>query len=149
MYGWGAREDKHRAGTGLALINEFKRNQGNMPAMMKTQGKFMKYHFESSGVGTMLQATGLPKPTERALPKTAVMPVAAIYDATWFGGKGGGQTIVKAFQAGSVVEGQRVFRNSPMFMKGKAVGTPAYKRNEFFLNAIKYYHEQYKPTIRK
>ena len=56
---------------------------------------------------------------------------------------------VKAFQAGSVVEGQRVFRNSPMFMKGKAVGTPAYKRNEFFLNAIKYYHEQYKPTIRK
>lgn len=149
VYGWGAREDKHRAGTGLALINEFKRNQGNMPAMMKTQGKFMKYHFESSGVGTMLQATGLPKPTERALPKTAVMPVAAIYDATWFGGKGGGQTIVKAFQAGSVVEGQRVFRNSPMFMKGKAIGTPAYKRNEFFLNAIKYYHEQYKPTIRK
>lgn len=149
VYGWGAREDKHRAGTGLALINEFKRNQGNMPAMMKTQGKFMKYHFESSGVDTMLKDTGLPKPTERALPKTAVMPVAAIYDATWFGGKGGGQTIVKAFQAGSVVEGQRVFRNSPMFMKGKAVGTPAYKRNEFFLNAIKYYHEQYKPTIRK
>lgn len=116
---------------------------------MKTQGKFMKYHFESSGVSTLLKGAGLPQPTERALPKTAVMPVAAIYDATWFGGKGGGQTIVKAFQAGSVVEGQRVFRNSPMFMKGKAVGTPAYKRNEFFLNAIKYYHEQYKPTIRK
>lgn len=149
VYGWGAREDKHRAGTGLALINEFKRNQGNMPAMMKTQGKFMKYHFESSGVSNLLKGAGLPQPTERALPKTAVMPVAAIYDATWFGGKGGGQTIVKAFQAGSVVEGQRVFRNSPMFMKGKAVGTPAYKRNEFFLNAIKYYHEQYKPTIRK
>lgn len=149
VYGWGAREDKHRAGTGLALINEFKRNQGNMPAMMKTQGKFMKYHFESSGVSTLLKGAGLPQPTARALPKTAVMPVAAIYDATWFGGKGGGQTIVKAFQAGSVVEGQRVFRNSPMFMKGKAVGTPAYKRNEFFLNAIKYYHEQYKPTIRK
>lgn len=149
VYGWGAREDKHLAGTGLALINEFKRNQGNMPAMMKTQGKFMKYHFESSGVSTLLKGAGLPQPTERALPKTAVMPVAAIYDATWFGGKGGGQTIVKAFQAGSVVEGQRVFRNSPMFMKGKAVGTPAYKRNEFFLNAIKYYHEQYKPTIRK
>lgn len=149
VYGWGAREDKHRAGTGLALINEFKRNQGNMSAMMKTQGKFMKYHFESSGVSTLLKGAGLPQPTERALPKTAVMPVAAIYDATWFGGKGGGQTIVKAFQAGSVVEGQRVFRNSPMFMKGKAVGTPAYKRNEFFLNAIKYYHEQYKPTIRK
>lgn len=149
VYGWGAREDKHLAGTGLALINEFKRNQGNMPAMMKTQGKFMKYHFESSGVSTLLKGAGLPQPTERALPKTAVMPVAAIYDATWFGGKGGGQTIVKAFQAGSVVEGQRVFRNSPMYMKGKAVGTPAYKRNEFFLNAIKYYHEQYKPTIRK
>lgn len=149
VYGWGAREDKHQAGTGLALINEFKRNQGNMSAMMKTQGKFMKYHFESSGVSTLLKGAGLPQPTERALPKTAVMPVAAIYDATWFGGKGGGQTIVKAFQAGSVVEGQRVFRNSPMFMKGKAVGTPAYKRNEFFLNAIKYYHEQYKPTIRK
>lgn len=149
VYGWGAREDKHRAGTGLALINEFKRNQGNMSAMMKTQGKFMKYHFESSGVSNLLKGAGLPQPTERALPKTAVMPVAAIYDATWFGGKGGGQTIVKAFQAGSVVEGQRVFRNSPMFMKGKAVGTPAYKRNEFFLNAIKYYHEQYKPTIRK
>lgn len=149
VYGWGAREDKHLAGTGLALINEFKRNQGNMPAMMKTQGKFMKYHFESSGVSTLLKGAGLPQPTERALPKTAAMPVAAIYDATWFGGKGGGQTIVKAFQAGSVVEGQRVFRNSPMFMKGKAVGTPAYKRNEFFLNAIKYYHEQYKPTIHK
>jgi len=149
VYGWGAREDKHRAGTGLALINEFKRNQGNMPAMMKTQGKFMKYHFESSGVDKMLRDTGLPKPTERALPKTSVMPIAAIYDATWFGGKGGGQTIAKAFQAGSVVEGHRIFRNSPMFMKGKAVGTPAYKRNEFFLNAIKYYHEQYKPTIRK
>lgn len=149
VYGWGAREDKHLAGTGLALINEFKRNQGNMPAMMKTQGKFMKYHFESSGVSTMLKGVGLPQPTSRALPKTAVMPIAAIYDATWFGGKGGGQTIVRAFQAGSVVEGQRVFRNSPMFMKGKAVGTPAYKRNEFFLNAIKYYHEQYKPTIRK
>lgn len=149
VYGWGAREDKHLAGTGLALINEFKKNQGNMPAMMKTQGKFMKYHFESSGVSTLLKGVGLPQPTERALPKTAVMPVAAIYDATWFGGKGGGQTIVRAFQAGSVVEGQRVFRNSPMFMKGKAVGTPAYKRNEFFLNAIKYYHEQYKPTIRK
>lgn len=149
VYGWGAREDKHLAGTGLALINEFKRNQGNMPAMMKTQGKFMKYHFESSGVSTMLKGVGLPQPTERALPKTAVMPIAAIYDATWFGGKGGGQTIARAFQAGSVVEGQRVFRNSPMYMKGKAVGTPAYKRNEFFLNAIKYYHEQYKPTIRK
>lgn len=149
VYGWGAREDKHRAGTGLALINEFKRNQGNMPAMMKTQGKFMKYHFESSGVSTLLKGAGLPQPTARALPKTAVMPVAAVYDATWFGGKGGGQTIVKAFQAGSVVEGHRIFRNSPMYMKGKAVGTPAYKRNEFFLNAIKYYHEQYKPTIRK
>lgn len=149
VYGWGAREDKHLAGTGLALINEFKKNQGNMPAMMKTQGKFMKYHFESSGVSTILKGVGLPQPTARALPKTAVMPIAAIYDATWFGGKGGGQTIARAFQAGSVVEGQRVFRNSPMFMKGKAVGTPAYKRNEFFLNAIKYYHEQYKPTIRK
>lgn len=149
VYGWGAREDKHRAGTGLALINEFKRNQGNMPAMMKTQGKFMKYHFESSGVSTILKGVGLPQPTARALPKTAVMPIAAIYDATWFGGKGGGQTIAKAFQAGSVVEGHRIFRNSPMYMKGKAVGTPAYKRNEFFLNAIKYYHEQYKPTIRK
>ena len=149
VYGWGAREDKHRAGTGLALINEFKRNQGNMPAMMKTQGKFMKYHFESSGVSTLLKGAGLPQPTARALPKTAVMPIAAIYDATWFGGKGGGQTIAKAFQAGSVVEGHRIFRNSPMYMKGKAVGTPAYKRNEFFLNAIKYYHEQYKPTIRK
>ena len=149
VYGWGAREDKHLAGTGLALINEFKKNQGNMPAMMKTQGKFMKYHFESSGVSTMLKGVGLPQPTARALPKTAVMPIAAIYDATWFGGKGGGQTIAKAFQAGSVVEGHRIFRNSPMYMKGKAVGTPAYKRNEFFLNAIKYYHEQYKPTIRK
>lgn len=149
VYGWGAREDKHRAGTGLALINEFKKNQGNMPAMMKTQGKFMKYHFESSGVSTILKGVGLPQPTARALPKTAVMPIAAIYDATWFGGKGGGQTIAKAFQAGSVVEGHRIFRNSPMYMKGKAVGTPAYKRNEFFLNAIKYYHEQYKPTIRK
>lgn len=149
VYGWGAREDKHLAGTGLALINEFKRNQGNMSAMMKTQGKFMKYHFESSGVSTLLKGVGLPQPTERALPKTAVMPIAAIYDATWFGGKGGGQTIAKAFQAGSVVEGHRIFRNSPMYMKGKAVGTPAYKRNEFFLNAIKYYHEQYKPTIRK
>lgn len=149
VYGWGAREDKHQAGTGLALINEFKRNQGNMSAMMKTQGKFMKYHFESSGVSTMLKGAGLPQPTARALPKTAVMPIAAIYDATWFGGKGGGQTIAKAFQAGSVVEGHRIFRNSPMYMKGKAVGTPAYKRNEFFLNAIKYYHEQYKPTIRK
>lgn len=149
VYGWGAREDKHLAGTGLALINEFKRNQGNMPAMMKTQGKFMKYHFESSDVSTILKGVGLPQPTERALPKTAVMPIAAIYDATWFGGKGGGQTIAKAFQAGSVVEGHRIFRNSPMYMKGKAVGTPAYKRNEFFLNAIKYYHEQYKPTIRK
>lgn len=149
VYGWGAREDKHLAGTGLALINEFKRNQGNMPAMMKTQGKFMKYHFESSGVSTILKGVGLPQPTARALPKTAVMPIAAIYDATWFGGKGGGQTIAKAFQAGSVVEGHRIFRNSPMYMKGKAVGTPAYKRNEFFLNAIKYYHEQYKPTIRK
>lgn len=149
VYGWGAREDKHLAGTGLALINEFKRNQGNMPAMMKTQGKFMKYHFEASGVSTLLKEAGLPKPTERALPQTAVMPVAAIYDATWFGGKGGGQTIVKAFQAGSLVEGLRVFYNSPMYMKGKAVGTPAYKRNEFFLNAIKYYHGQYKPTIRK
>ena len=149
VYGWGAREDKHLAGTGLALINEFKRNQGNMPAMMKTQGKFMKYHFESSGVSTILKGVGLPQPTERALPKTAVMPIAAIYDATWFGGKGGGQTIAKAFRAGSVVEGHRIFRNSPMYMKGKAVGTPAYKRNEFFLNAIKYYHEQYKPTIRK
>ena len=149
VYGWGAREDKHLAGTGLALINEFKKNQGNMPAMMKTQGKFMKYHFESSGVSTILKGVGLPQPTARALPKTAVMPIAAIYDATWFGGKGGGQTIAKAFQAGSVVEGHRIFRNSPMYMKGKAVGTPAYKRNEFFLNAIKYYHEQYKPTIRK
>lgn len=149
VYGWGAREDKHLAGTGLALINEFKRNQGNMSAMMKTQGKFMKYHFESSGVSTILKGVGLPQPTARALPKTAVMPIAAIYDATWFGGKGGGQTIAKAFQAGSVVEGHRIFRNSPMYMKGKAVGTPAYKRNEFFLNAIKYYHEQYKPTIRK
>lgn len=149
VYGWGAREDKHLAGTGLALINEFKRNQGNMPAMMKTQGKFMKYHFESSGVSTILKGVGLPQPTARALPKTAVMPIAAIYDATWFGGKGGGQTIARAFQAGSVVEGHRIFRNSPMYMKGKAVGTPAYKRNEFFLNAIKYYHEQYKPTIRK
>ena len=149
VYGWGAREDKHRAGKGLALINEFKRNQGNMTAMMQTQGKFMKYHFETSGVDKMLQDTGLPKPTSRALPKAAVMPIAAIYDATWFGGKGGGQTIVRALQAGSTVEGQRIFRNSAMFMKDKAVGTPAYKRNEFFLNAIKYYHEQYKPTIRK
>lgn len=149
VYGWGAREDKHLAGTGLALINEFKKNQGNMPAMMKTQGKFMKYHFESSGVSTILKGVGLPEPTARALPQRAIMPIAAIYDATWFGGKGGGQTIAKAFQAGSVVEGHSIFRNSPMYMKGKAVGTPAYKRNEFFLNAIKYYHELYKPTIRK
>lgn len=149
VYGWGARADKHLTGEGAALIREYQRNQGNMAAMMKTQGKFMEYHFRTSGVDKMLRATGLPTPTSRALPKAAVMPMAAIYDATWFGGKGGGQTIVRALQAGSVVEGQRIFRNSPMFMQGKAVGTPAYRRNEFFLNAIKYYHEQYKPTIRK
>lgn len=144
VYGFGARQDKHLAGEGKRLIDEFKRNQGNMAAMMKTQGKFMEYHFRTSGTDSILKSAGLPVPTERPLPKTAVMPTAAIYDAVWFGGKGGGQMLAKAYNAKSVVEGQRIFYNSPLYMKDKAVGTPAHRRNQMFLDAIKYHHEQYK-----
>ena len=55
----------------------------------------------------------------------------------------------EAFNASSTVEGQRIFRKSALYMEGKRIGTPAYRRNQMFLDAIKYYHEQYKPTIRK
>ena len=144
VYAFGAREDKHLAGEGKRLIDEFKRNQGNMPAMMKTLGKFQEYHFRTSGTDSILKSAGLPVPTARPLPKAAVMPSAAIYDAVWFGGKGGGQMLAKAYNAKSVVEGQRIFYNSPLYMKGKAVGTPAARRNQMFLDAIKYHHEQYK-----
>lgn len=148
-YGWQAREDKHLSTEGRAIMAEFKRNQGNMSAMMKTQGKFMEYHFRTSNVKGLLGKSGLPVPTERPLPRTAVMPVAAMYDAVWLGGRGGGLKMQEAFNASSTVEGQRIFRKSALYMEGKRIGTPAYRRNQMFLDAIKYYHEQYKPTIRK
>lgn len=144
VYGFGARQDKHLVGEGKQLIDEFKRNQGNMAAMMKTQGKFMEYHFRTSNVEGLLQESGLPVPTGRPLPKTAVMPTAAMYDAVWFGGRGGGLMMKEAFNAKSTVDGHRIFMSSPLYMKDKAVGTPAARRNQMFLDAIKYHHEQYK-----
>ena len=141
-------------------MKRFEAAQGNMDAMMVVQGDFNKYYYKKFNIPRYIRGANLPVPSTRALPQSAIVPLAALYDAVWHGGGGrqqptggkggtGGALMVQAFNAPNAVEGQRIFMNSHLYFKDAKVGTPAYKRNQFNLNAIKYYHEQYKPTIRK
>ncbi|QNO11463.1 putative internal virion protein B [Acinetobacter phage Aristophanes] len=160
VYGYGARTDKHTDAEGRALMKRFEAAQGNVDAMMVVQGDFNKYYFKKFNAPKYIREANLPVPTSRPLPQAAVVPLAALYDAIWHGGGGvrqgsngkggtGGAVMVQAYNAPSTTEGLRIFMNSHLYFKNAVVGTPAYKRNEFNLNAIKYYHELYKPTIRK
>ena len=160
VYGYGARTDKHTDAEGRALMKRFEAAQGNVDAMMVVQGDFNKYYYKKFNAPRYIRGANLPVPTSRPLPQAAVVPLAALYDAIWHGGGGvkqgtggkggtGGALMVQAFNAPDTVTGQRIFRNSHLYFKDAKVGTPSYKRNEFNLNAIKYYHEQYKPSIRK
>ena len=160
VYGYGARTDKHTDAEGRELMKRFEAAQGNVDAMMVVQGDFNKYYYKKFNAPRYIRGANLPVPTSRPLPQAAVVPLAALYDAIWHGGGGvkqgtggkggtGGALMVQAFNAPNAVAGQRIFMNSHLYFKNAKVGTPSYKRNEFNLNAIKYYHEQYKPTIRK
>lgn len=160
VYGYGARTDMHTDAEGRELMKRFEAAQGNVDAMMVVQGDFNKYYYKKFNAPKYIRDAKLPVPTSRPLPQAAVVPLAALYDAIWHGGGGRGQPVggkggtggvlmVQAFNAPDTITGHRIFMNSHLYFKGAKVGTPSYKRNEFNLNAIKYYHEQYKPTIRK
>ena len=160
VYGYGARTDMHTDAEGRELMKRFEAAQGNVDAMMVVQGDFNKYYYKKFNTPRYIRGANLPVPTSRPLPQAAVVPLAALYDAIWHGGGGvkqgtggkggtGGALMVQAFNAPNAVAGQRIFMNSHLYFKNAKVGTPSYKRNQFNLNAIKYYHEQYKPTIRK
>ena len=83
----------------------------------------------------------------------------ALYDAMWLGGYGivqrgdekgtGGMLLLQAFKANNEVAGIRIFRNSNLYMKGKAKGTPAANRNQRFIDGIQYYHRFIKPTLKR
>ena len=57
--------------------------------------------------------------------------------------------LLQAFKAKDEVTGMRIFRNSKMYMEGKARGTPAYNRNQRFMDGIQYYHRFIKPTLKQ
>lgn len=160
VYGYGARTDMHTDAEGRELMRRFEAAQGNVDAMMVVQGDFNKYYYKKFNIPRYIRNANLPVPTTRALPQSAIVPLAALYDAVWHGGGGkaqpkggkggtGGAVMVQAFNAPNTVEGQTIFINSHLYFKNATVGTPSYKRNQFNLNAIKSYHERYKPTIRK
>ena len=159
VIGFGIRTDIHTKGKGKEFVDRMRAAQGNLPAMLKINGEFMDWYYKSSRVDVLLDAAGLPKPTQ-AMYNTKAQPAAvALYDAIWLGGHGvvqrggekgtGGKLILQAFLAQDEVTGMRIFRNSKMYMEGKAKGTPAANRNQRFIDGIQYYHRFIKPTLKR
>lgn len=160
--GWGIRTDIHTKGKGKEFVDRMRAVQGNLPAMMKVQGEFMDWYYKSQRINNLLTVAGLPIPSTRMYDHRAQAAAVALYDATWLGGNGikqtgstgkargtGGQLILQAYQAPNETEALRIFYNSNLYMKGKAVGTPAYNRNQRFIEGIRQYHRLIKPTLKK
>lgn len=159
VIGFGIRTDIHTKGKGKEFVDRMRAAQGNLPAMLKINGEFMDWYYKSSKVDTLLKAAGLPKPTQAMYNIKAQPAAVALYDAMWLGGYGivqrggekgtGGMLLLQAFKANNEVEGIRIFRNSKMYMEGKAKGTPAANRNQRFIDGIQYYHRFIKPTLKR
>lgn len=159
VIGFGIRTDIHTTGKGKEFVDRMRAAQGNLPAMLKINGEFMDWYYKSNRVDVLLDAAGLPKPTQAMYNVKAQPAAVALYDAIWLGGHGvvqrggaggtGGMLILQAFLAQDEVTGMRIFRNSKMYMEGKAKGTPAANRNQRFIDGIQYYHRFIKPTLKR
>ena len=159
VIGFGIRTDIHTKGKGKEFVDRMRAAQGNLPAMLKINGEFMDWYYKSNRVDVLLDAAGLPKPTQAMYNVKAQPAAVALYDAIWLGGHGvvqrgdengtGGKLILQAFLAQDEVTGMRIFRKSKLYMEGKAKGTPAANRNQRFIDGIQYYHRFIKPTLKR